>query len=56
MLPIVLDWEPSPQRDLTETMQQPAGLRRFVLADLTEANGRSMLSITAGLEPTARTE
>jgi hypothetical protein len=37
MLPIVFDWEPSPQRDLTETVELLAGLCRFVLADLTEA-------------------
>jgi hypothetical protein len=37
MLPIIFDWEPSPQRDLTETVQLLAGWCRFVLADLTEA-------------------
>jgi len=37
MLPIVFDWEPSPSRDLTETVQLLASICRYVVADITEA-------------------
>ena len=37
MLPIIFDWEPSKNRDLTETVQLLASLCRFVLADITDA-------------------
>jgi hypothetical protein len=36
-LPILFDFEPSPRRDLTETIQLLANLCRFVVADVTDA-------------------
>lgn len=36
-LPILFDFEPSPQRDLTETVQLLANMSKFIIADLTEA-------------------
>ena len=37
MLPIIFDWQPSENRDLTETVQLLASLCRFVFADITDA-------------------
>jgi uncharacterized protein YjbI with pentapeptide repeats len=37
LVPILFDFEPSPSRDLTETVQLLANLVKFVLADLTGA-------------------
>jgi hypothetical protein len=37
LIPILFDWEPSPNRDLTETVQLLAGMSRFIVADVTDA-------------------
>ena len=37
LVPILFDFEPSPKRDITETIQLLANLCRFVIADLTDA-------------------
>ncbi len=37
LVPIIFDWEPSPNRDLTETVQLLANMARFVVADVTDA-------------------
>jgi len=37
LVPILFDFEPSPKRDLTETIQLLANLCRFIVADLTDA-------------------
>lgn len=36
-LAIIFDWDPSPRRDLTETVQLLANMSRFVVADVTDA-------------------
>ena len=37
LVPILFDFEPSPQRDITETIQLLANMCRFVVADVTDA-------------------
>jgi uncharacterized protein YjbI with pentapeptide repeats len=37
LVPMVFDWDRSPGRDLTETVQLLANLSRFVVADITDA-------------------
>jgi uncharacterized protein YjbI with pentapeptide repeats len=37
LIPIIFDWDPSPKRDLTETVQLLANMSRFVIADVTDA-------------------
>lgn len=37
LVPILFDFEPSPKRDITETIQLLANLCRFVVADVTDA-------------------
>ena len=37
LVPILFDFEPSPKRDLTETIQLLANICRFVVADVTDA-------------------
>ncbi len=37
LVPIIFDWEPSPSRDLTDTIQLLANMARFVIADVTDA-------------------
>ena len=36
-LPMLFDFEPSTERDLTETIQIMAGMSKFIIADITEA-------------------
>lgn len=36
-VPILFDFDPSPERDLTETIQLLANLSRFIIADITDA-------------------
>jgi hypothetical protein len=36
-VPILFDFQPSPQRDLTETIQLLANMAKFIIADITEA-------------------
>ena len=36
-IPILFDFQPSPQRDLTETIQLLANMAKFIIADITEA-------------------
>jgi uncharacterized protein YjbI with pentapeptide repeats len=36
-IPILFDFQPSPQRDITETIQLLANMAKFIIADITEA-------------------
>lgn len=48
-VPMVFDWDASPGRDLTETVQLLANLSRFVVADVTDA--RSIPQELLGIVP-----